>query len=101
MRRISIAKMQTAFRLRFASGLSQRRISQALGVGRATIGEYFSRFDRLGCTWEQVQKLTPLQFEQLLFASANANKISQIIVDWSSIHRELSEPGTTLKRIWQ
>ena len=39
------------FRLKFEAKLSDRQISQALNIGRATISDLVIRFNNLGLSW--------------------------------------------------
>ena len=66
MKRLPMRKIREALRLR-SDGFSGRQIAQSLGVGRATISEYFRRADVEGLSWPLPSDLSDVDLENRLF----------------------------------
>lgn len=94
-------KIKEVVRLRWACGLSQRRIAESCGIARSTVGEYVLRAQAAGLSWPLPEDLDEGQLEVMLFPpSAAGNKQSHPLPDWAEVHRELKRKGVTLSLLW-
>jgi transposase len=95
-------KIKEVLRLKWAQGLSNRRIAAACGIGRPTVSEYLRRASEAGLTWPLPANLDDAHLERLLFPPppalpANARGIP----DWAAIRQELKHKSVTLFLLWQ
>lgn len=96
MKRLAMRKIRDALRLR-ADGMSMREIGASLGVGRSTTSEYLRRADAAGLVWPLGDDVTDSVLEQRLYPDAAGQaRGSQIVPDWSEVHRELRRKHVTL-----
>jgi len=95
-------KVQEVLRLLLVCGLSQRQVSQALGVGRASVAEYVARVQRAGLleSWESVseEELESRLYPPARRAPAQAERPE---ADWAAVHEELKCRDMTLSLVWQ
>lgn len=94
-------KIREALRLR-SDGFSGRQVAQSLGVGRATISEYFRRAGVEGLSWPLPADLSDSDLERRLFSYAPGevrDDVSQ--PDWAYVHAELRRKGVTLSLLWE
>ena len=94
-------KIREALRLR-SYGFSGRQVAQSLGVGRATISEYFRRAGVEGLSWPLPADLSDSDLERRLFSYAPGevrDDVSQ--PDWAYVHAELRRKGVTLSLLWE
>lgn len=95
-------KIKEVLRLKWAQGLSNRKIAAACGIGRPTVSEYLRRAEEAGLSWPLPEDLTDTQLEQRLFPPPPALPAEDRgIPDWNHIHRELKHKGVTLFLLWQ
>ena len=100
MKRLPMRKIRDALRLR-AEGLSTRKMSESLAIGRTTLREYLSRARDAGLSWPLPDTLSDADLERLLFPRrpSDAGAIPQ--PDWAYVHSELRRAGVTLLLLWQ
>lgn len=99
--RLSMRKIKEVVRLRWACGLSQRRIAESCGIARSTVGEYVLRAQAAGLSWPLPEDLDEARLEAMLFPSpAVGSKESRPVPDWTEVHRELKRKGVTLSLLW-
>ncbi len=95
-------KIQEVVRLRLALGAGVRQIASSCNIGRSTVSEYVARIESARLSWPEAESLSEEELKGRLFparASGNAQKRSS--PDWSSVRRELSRKGVTLKLLWE
>ncbi len=49
--RLSMRKIKEILRLKWASGLSNRKIAHSCGIARPTVNEYLRRAEQAGLSW--------------------------------------------------
>lgn len=95
-------KVQEVLRLLLVCGLSQRQVSRASGVGRASVAEYFERAQKAGLleTWGS---LSAEELEGRLYPPARRPPApsERPEADWAAVHEELKRRDMTLSLVWQ
>ena len=100
--RLSMRQVREVLRLKWACGLSDRKIAQSLRVSRPTVAEYVRRAQAAGLSWPLPDALDETALEQRLFATAaNTTVARRPTPDWVTVHRELKRQGVTLVLLWQ
>jgi len=100
--RLSMRKTREVLRLKFACGLSKRRIAAALGIGVTTAGDYVARARRAGLSWPLPADLSEEELERRLFPPpAAGGPESRPTPDWAAMHLELRRPDVTLALLWE
>ena len=87
-------KVQEVLRLLLVCGLSQRQVSQASGVGRASVAEYVERVRRAGLL-ESWESLSGEELESRLYPPARRppTQSERPEADWATVHQELKRKG--------
>lgn len=88
------------FRLKFDARLSDRQISQALNVGRATISDLLVRFTNLGLSWPLPADYPLDALDKQLFPGRDYST-QRILPQWLQIHVELRRKEVTKLLLWQ
>jgi transposase len=99
--RLSMRKTREVLRLKFACGLSKRRIAAAAGIGVTTAGDYVARARRAGLSWPLPADLSDEALERRLFPPPAGRCDTRPEPDWVAIHRELRRPDVTLALLWE
>jgi hypothetical protein len=100
--RLSMRQVREVLRLKWACGLSDRKIAQSLRVSRPTVAEYVRRAQAAGLSWPLPDALDDTVLERQLFATAAQTPVARRpIPDWAIVHRELKRKGVTLVLLWQ
>ena len=95
-------KIKEVLRLKWVSGLSNRKIAASCGIVRPTVSEYLRRAESAGLRWPLPDDLDEARLERLLFPPPPDLPAQQRgIPDWANIHGELKRPGVTLFLLWQ
>lgn len=95
-------KIREVLRLKFDIQLSARQIARSLGIGRATVGEYLSRYDNSGLSWPLPASLSDADLERRLFPPPPSVPGEQRpSPDWTWVQAELRRPGVSLALLWQ
>lgn len=95
-------KIKEILRLALLCGLSHRQISRSVNLGKGTVGDYLRRARAADLTWEAVEKLSALEVEQQLFASARRPpETSRPTPCWREVHEEFQKKHVTLSLLWQ
>ncbi|MEZ5554672.1 IS21 family transposase [Haliea sp.] len=101
-KRLSMRKIKEVLRLKWAQGMSNRKIATSCGIGRPTVSEYLRRAEEAGLTWPLPADLDDSCLERLLFPlPPDLPAQERGIPDWSHIHGELKHKGVTLFLLWQ
>lgn len=94
-------KIRDVLRLQ-AEGLSKRRISVSLNIGRTAVGDHIARAKRAGLSWPLPAGLGDDGLEQLLFPPTMAvPKGQHPLPEWPEVHFELKRPGVTRALLWE
>ena len=107
--RLAMKTIKELFHLRFQLKLSQEKVKQRLGCGKATVYDYEQRAKKAGLdTYEKIEVLT--EDELLLRLNlktksqcfwAPLRKEENLLPDWSYIKTELSKKHVTLALLWE
>src|SRR5262249_57367545 len=88
--------------LKWACGLSDRKIAQSLRVSRPTVAEYVRRAQAAGLSWPLPDALDETALERRLFATAAKTPVARRPTpDCATVHQELKRKGVTLVLLWQ
>jgi transposase len=88
--------------MKWAVGLSHRRIASALRVSAGVVGETASRAKRAGLDWQQVNDLTDQELEERLYGrrrvpgEGDEAEQPRPLPDFREVHAERMRPGVTL-----
>jgi transposase len=94
-------KIKEVLRLKYESSLSERKISGACQIGRATVSEYIRRFKSAQLEWPLPQGLTQEELESRLFpVSENERKSKGLGLDYVYWLQELAKPNVTREVLW-
>src|SRR6516165_2981044 len=100
--RLAMRQVREVLRLKWAIGLSERKIAHGLGISRPTVAEYVRRAQAVGLSWPLPTLLDEAALEQLLFPALPPRQAApHPIPDWSTVHQELKRKGVTLFLLWQ
>jgi transposase len=95
-------QVREVLRLKWACGLSDRKIAQSLRVSRPTVAEYVRRAQAAGLSWPLPDSLDDTALEGRLFATAAHTPMARRPPpDWAIVHQELKRKGVTLLLLWQ
>jgi transposase len=95
-------QVREVLRLKWAIGLSERKIAHGLGISRPTVAEYVRRAQAAGLSWPLPTLLDEAALEQLLFPALPPRRAAPYpIPDWSTVHQELKRKSVTLFLLWQ
>lgn len=100
--RLSMRKIKEILRLKWACGLSDRKISMTCAVARPTVAEYVRRATAAGLFWPLPEELDDARLERMLFSSSlKVIEKPRPLPDWSVVHQELTRKGVTLFLLWE
>jgi transposase len=95
-------QVREGLRLKWACGLSDRKIAQSVRVSRPTVAEYVRRAQAAGLSWPLPDTLDDTALERRLFTTAAPTPIAKRPTpDWAIVHQELKRKGVTLLLLWQ
>lgn len=100
-RRLPVSKIKEILRLRFAAGLSERKIARSCNTARKTVSEYLSRASEAGLSWPDVADLAEEELHARLFPPAAPTGSSRPLPDWAYVRKEAARPGVTLLLLWE
>jgi transposase len=94
-------KIKEVLRLK-ASGLSNRKIAEAVSISRPTVADYIRRARAAGISWPLPSDYDDSDLERLLFPEKpEISRKKRPVPDWEKIHQELQIRGVTLELLWQ
>jgi transposase len=100
--RLAMRQVREVLRLKWAIGLSERKIAHGLGISRPTVAEYVRRAQAAGLSWPLPASLDEAAIARLLFPALPPKRAApHPIPDWSTVHQELQRTGVTLCLLWQ
>ena len=101
-KRLSMRRIRELLRLKYAQGLSERLISDALGISKGAVGGYLSRARAAGLSWPLPAELDDDALELLLFpGQAVPPAESRPVPDWAHVDRELRRRNVTRTLLWE
>ena len=92
--------IKEVLRLHYSCGLSQKKISKALGCSHGTAAEYIHRAQAAGLAWPLPDELDDAQLERQLYPPRAAKSGSRAQPDCATMREELKEKGVTLVQLW-
>ena len=96
--RAVMRRIREVLRLTIGERLSSRRVSQAVGLPRATIFDYLKRATTAGlATWPLPLDMDDAELERRLFVSEAKAVATRPVPDWWRVHLELRRQGVTLQ----
>src|SRR5690606_16964785 len=82
-------------------GRTHREIASSVLVSVGAVCGRLQRAEQLGLTWEQVQKLSDAELDELMYRDGGRNAAaSRASIDYAHVHRELHRTGVTLQLLW-
>ena len=100
--RLSMRQVTEVLRLKWAVGLSDRKIAHGLGISRPTVADYVRRAHAAGLSWPLPASLDEVALERLVFpVHAPLSEPPPALPEWATVHQELKRKGVTLFLLWQ
>jgi transposase len=94
--------IREVLRLKWACGLSDRKIAQSLRISRPTVAEYVRRAQTAGLSWPLPEALDDTALEGQLFITPHHTPAARHpLPDWATVHQEHKRKGVTLFLLWQ
>lgn len=93
-------KIREVLRLKFAAGLSARRIALSVDASRSAVSECLQRAQAAGITWPLPAELDDAQLEARLYPP-KPHALAIVLPDFAEIQRELSQAGVTRELLWR
>ena len=95
-------KIREVLRLKWAAGMSNRRIAASCGVSRPTVSEYLRRAESAGLSWPLPSDASDACLERLWFPPPpDLPASARGVPDFAEVHRQLKGKGVTLFLLWQ
>lgn len=95
-------KIKDILRLHHETGLSNRAIAQALGIGYGTVADYLKRARQVDLSWPIPPQMQERDLGRLLFPTQPATGQRRFTEpDYPAIHQELKRKGVTKQLLWQ
>jgi transposase len=99
---LSMRKIREVLRLRLSCNMGFREIARSCSISHTTVGQYLSRAEESGLTYEEIEKMDDGKLVVLLKKnSVSKDKESRPQPDWSWVHQELKKKGVTLQLLWE
>ena len=96
-KRLSMRKIREVLRLKWAEGMSNRRIAASCGVSRPTVSEYLRRAEAAGLGWPIRSDWSDDRLERRLFPPPpDLPAAAGSVPDWVEVHQQLQRKGVTL-----
>ncbi len=102
-RRISMKKIREIMRLHEQSKLSQRQISQALGMSRPVVSDYINKIKTFGLTFIDIENMPDETLLNILQGNKTADNKRHEILQNQFLHftQELKRLGVTRQTLWE
>jgi transposase len=102
MKRIDMKKVRELLRLSLKVGLSYRRSSQIVGIGKSAGSEYIAGFKSSGISIDNLDSLSDTDLIELISPTKDYNSRYQALVGhFSYIEKELKREGVTMQLLWK
>jgi len=84
-------KIKEVLRLKWANGLSDRKIARSCGIGRPTVKKYLLRAEQAGLSWPIPEEWDDARLEQCLFPEPSKDAVLERgLPDWAAVHQEMT-----------
>ncbi len=102
-RRISMKKIREIVRLHEQAKLSQRQISQALGMSRPVVSDYIIKIKTFGLTFTDIENMPDETLLNILQGNKTADNKRHEILQNQFLHftQELKRVGVTRQILWE
>jgi transposase len=101
-KRLSMRKIKEVLRLKWANGLSDRKIARSCGIGRPTIKKYLLKAEQAGLSWPLPDDWDDARLEQCLFPEPSKDSlVERGLPDWAVVHQEMKQKSVTMFLLWQ
>lgn len=95
-------KIKEILRLKWANGLSNRKIAHSCGIARPTVNEYLRRAEQAGLSWPLSDEWDDAKLEQILFPEPHKGSVPERVIPiWAEVHQEMKKKSVTLFLLWQ
>lgn len=99
--RLSMRKIREIYRLKYESGLTNRKIAKSCSVARSTVGSYLEKAESAGLKWPFPDDLSDTDLFNLLFKDNGGKRSNRKpMPQMEYIHNELKRKGVTLQLLW-
>jgi transposase len=99
-KRTSMTNIKEVLRLKFACGLSIRKIAACTKVGRSTISEILTRFEKSKLDWPLRDNFSDSELSQVLYREKAVSQ-GKIMPDFAHYFVELKRKGMTKRLLWE
>ena len=101
-RRISMRKVREIIRLYEQPGLSQRQISQALGISRPVVSDYITKIKASGLSYQDIEKMPDDTLIEILQKNkATDERYKTLHTRFLHLTKELKRLGVTRQILWE
>lgn len=97
---LKMSQIKEILRHYFVGGLSQTKISQSVGVSRATVQNYIRRASVAEISKEKLESISESDLLNLMRAGWHTRRKNSEL-DFHYIQLELNKPGVTLALLWE
>ncbi len=102
-KRTDVEKIREILRLSCDLKLSIRKIAEALGISKTSVGEYLAEFKRSGLSYQEIIQMGDTEVLEFF---ENSNKASNPLYDslcgeFPKYEKELARVGVTLYLLWE
>ncbi len=95
-------KIKEILRLKWANGLSHRKIAHHCGISRPTVTDYLRRAELAGLSWPLPDGWDDAKLERTLFPEPpKGTALERGLPDWTEVHQEMKKKNVTLFLLWQ
>jgi len=95
-------KVREIIRLCEQRGLSQRQISQALGISRPVVGDYITKIKAFGLSYQDIEKMPDDTLIEILQKNKAADERYKTLQSkFLHLTKELKRPGVTRQILWE
>lgn len=100
--RLTMRQIKEVLRLKHGLGLSQRAISESMGIPRTTLRDYLLRAKVADLRWPLPEDISNEELNVLLFPIRSEGLSKPCSEpDWDQTHHELKRKGVTLQLLWE
>lgn len=97
---MSMRKLKEVLRLKWACGLTHRRISRAIGISVGAVSKFAAQASQAGLDWAAAEALSEDELNarrRPAATDATATASRRIEPDYAALHRELRRKGVSLR----
>jgi len=97
---ISMSKVRQIMKL-YTQGMGKKRIAQRLSISKNTVRLYLAAIHRLQTPWDELQKRSDFELNQLLHPPEQVlveSKVTQLLEFYPEMEKQLRKRGMTVAR---